>query len=324
MKNKIDISEDEILKNYTKVLDILLLDHSTKKNIIWGTKNYEHLGNGYFHNEEITTEKITGINGNLIMPRVSKNENLQQLRIKNMAEVFTPSWVCNIQNNIIDNSWFERKNVFNKESFNKKNWTTNRNKIKFPKNKNWKDYINEKRFEIACGEAPYLVSRYDSTAGQFIEIENRIGLLDRKLRVINENVNTSDDWINVTKLAYKNIYGYEWQGDSLLLAREAMLFTFIENYNYKFKKEPSLKSIQDISNIISWNLWQMDGLNGVVPYSNKEIKRKKVNLFGEEEIYKTKHNGIYCIIKNWSKKDDKTGKNGKKIKYVDLIKRKYV
>jgi hypothetical protein len=32
-----------------------------------------------------------------------------------MAEVFTPSWICNAQNNLIDNTWFGRDNVFNKE-----------------------------------------------------------------------------------------------------------------------------------------------------------------------------------------------------------------
>ena len=55
------------------------------------------------------------------------------------------------------------------------------------------------------------------------------------LRVINENVVDSDKWIKIAKLAYKNIYAYEWQGDSLLLARESMLFTYIENYEYKIQ-----------------------------------------------------------------------------------------
>jgi hypothetical protein len=218
--------------------------------------------------------------------------------------------------------------VFNSE-LSKKKWKTNRERIEFPQNKTWKDYVNDTRLEITCGEAPYITSRYDTTNGKFIEIENRIGLLDRKLRVVNENVNNSEEWINATQSAYKNIYAFEWQGDSLLLARESMLYTFIENYKYKFGKEPLLKSIQDIAYIISWNVWQMDGLKGVVPYSCGEIKTKIVNLFGEEEIDNSfckgclknnmfDHNGIYCLIMDWSNKDLK----GKKIRFIDLIKNK--
>ena len=69
---------------------------------------------------EIKSENISGKNGNIIMPRVQKDQILQQSRVKKMAEVFTPSWICNAQNNLIDNAWFEGKNVFNKEIPNEK------------------------------------------------------------------------------------------------------------------------------------------------------------------------------------------------------------
>lgn len=329
MRTQIDILENEILEKYPEVLDILLQDQTTQNNIIWATSNYEYLGEYYSESKPINSEHITGINGNVIMPRVQKDEMLQQSRVKNMAEVFTPSWICNDQNNLIDNAWFERKNVFNKEISGEKKWKTNREKIEFSENKTWKDYINDKRLEIACGEAPYITSRYDTTTGKFIEIESRIGLLDRKLRVVNENVHDSDEWLEASKSAYKNTYAYEWQGDSLLLARESMIITFIENYKHKFEKEPLLKSIQDIANIISWNVWQMDGLKGVVPFSCNEIKTKSVNLFGEEETDNSfckgclnnnmfEHNGIYCLIMDWSNKDLK----GKKLRFIDLIENK--
>jgi hypothetical protein len=329
LRTQIDILENEILEKYPEVLDILLQDQTTQNNIIWATSNYEYLGEYYSESKPINSEHITGINGNVIMPRVQKDEMLQQSRVKNMAEVFTPSWICNDQNNLIDNAWFERKNVFNKEISGEKKWKTNREKIEFSENKTWKDYINDKRLEIACGEAPYITSRYDTTTGKFIEIESRIGLLDRKLRVVNENVHDSDEWLEASKSAYKNTYAYEWQGDSLLLARESMIITFIENYKHKFEKEPLLKSIQDIANIISWNVWQMDGLKGVVPFSCGEIKTKSVNLFGEEETDNSfckgclnnnmfEHNGIYCLIMDWSNKDLK----GKKLRFIDLIENK--
>lgn len=39
MPKEVDIIEDNILKKYQNVLDILLLDQTTKKNIFWATDN---------------------------------------------------------------------------------------------------------------------------------------------------------------------------------------------------------------------------------------------------------------------------------------------
>jgi hypothetical protein len=34
-----------------------------------------------------------------------------------------------------------------------------------------------------------------------------------------------------------------------------------------------------------------------------------------------KHNGIYCLIKDWGNKDPETGRKGRKIKFIDLLKK---
>ena len=52
--------------------------------------------------------------------------------------------------------------------------------------------MDAQRLEISCGEAPYLVSRYDTVMGETIPISQRIGLLDRKLRVVSENTDTEE------------------------------------------------------------------------------------------------------------------------------------
>ena len=322
----IDIREDDLLALSAEVLDTLLRDHSTGRNIFWATHDYEALGPGYDYHSEILPHLITGEHGMVIRPRVLKTKAEQTDRSKDMAEVFTPSWVCNAQNNLVDEAWFGRKNVFNLEHNTPSHtWKANPDKIEFPKGKTWKDYVRATRMEITCGEAPYLVSRYDATTGDPIPIEQRIGLLDRKLRVISENIDTSGDWLEWAQVAYKNIYGYEWQGDNLLLAREALLWTFIEYYQAKFRKSPLLKSINYIAYIVSWNLWQMDGLKGVVPDSCRNgVTEKQMTLFGEEEHIVNcpgcqqenirKHNGIYCLIRDW-------GNDKKKIRFIDLIKR---
>lgn len=333
MRTGIDILENEIVQQYPNVLDILIRDHTTQTNIFWATDNYKHLGYLYDYYAPITPELITGDNGSIIMPRVHKDQVLQKERSKKMAEVFTPSWVCNAQNNLIDEAWFGDKNIFNYEMTNSdgsKSWESNPEKIKFPKGKTWKHYIRDTRLEVACGEAPYITSRYDTTTGEFISIERRIGILDRKLRVINENVENSGEWLKAAQTAFQNTYAFEWQGDSLLLARESMLTTFIENYTHKFGKEPLLRSIQYIAYIISWNVWQMDGLKGVIPNSCGHKKIVSVNLFGETDTKYSfcegcekgnikKHNGIYCLVKDWSNKDLKTGRRGRKIRFIDLI-----
>jgi hypothetical protein len=334
MQAEIDILENDILEKYPEVLDILLRDHTIQQNIFWATNNYQELGDNYQFSSHILTKSITGKNGHIIMPRVKKDKFLQQSRVREMAEVFTPSWICNAQNNLIDNAWFENENVFNTEielENGTRSWVVNHNKICFPKGKTWKHYVRDTRLEMACGEAPYITSRYDTTTGEFIPIDKRIGLLDRKLRVINENVDDSGEWLETAQTAFKNIYAFEWQGDSLLLAREAMLITFIENYKLKFGNEPLLKSIQYIAYIISWNIWQMDGLKGVIPNSCKTYSIEIADIFETKtDIVKCKgcesqniklHNGIYCNIMDWQVNDKETSKAGKIIRFIDLLKK---
>ena len=142
-----------------------------------------------------------------------------------------------------------------------------------------------------------------------------------------------NEWIEWAIMAYHNIYGYEWQGDNLLLARKALLYTFIEYYQAVFKMAPPMESINEIADIISWNLWQMDGLKGVVPDSCHDVVSKhkpvpQLDFFSteipqeskpkvspcpgcaEDNIYK--HNGKYCKIRDWDE--------NKTIRFIDLIK----
>ena len=336
-KENIDIKEDEIAALSPELLAILLRDHTlstpdVQVNILWATSNYSHLGDGFAYADQITIDKITGKYGKIIIPRAAKTANAQRQRSREMAEVFTPSWICNKQNNLIDNAWFGTEGVFNTEvdmPNGNHTWKVNTNFIVFPEGKTWRDYVGDTRMEITCGEAPYLVSRYDTVTGEEIPIEKRIGLLDRKLRVVSENTETTEEWLDGARLAYKNTYGYEWQGDNLVLAREALLYTFIDYFRAKFRKMPSLKSLSYIAYVISWNIWQMDGLKGVIPDTCRSTKISNVGLFGdvEETITPCKgckdgdlklHNGTYAIICDWGQ-NGKPEKAKKKFRYIDLI-----
>lgn len=321
-KNKIDIKENYIYRLNNELLEILLKDRSSKKNIIWATDNYEHRGFGYQSSDEISIMSITGHKGEIIKPRTEKSKKEQSVRIRDKAEVFTPSWICNKQNNLVDNAWFGTDFVFNRET--DKTWVATTESINFPTvtGKTWQDYINDVRLEITCGEAPYLVSRYDTVSGKMIELSQRIGLLDRKLRIVSENTESEEEWLKWAIKSFQNTYGYDWQGDNVLLARENLLFTFIDYYKAKFDKEPTIDILKKIADILSWNIWQMDGLKFVIPESCKEVEKGQLTLFGMNTDKQScpgcaknnpyAHTGIYCIIKDW--------KANKKVKFVSLLK----
>ena len=318
----IDVKEDDLLLADFEILNILLYDHSSKKNIIWATDNYQKYGDRFKFDFEITIDKITGNYGEVIKPRSKKTVEEKNKRIKDNAEVFTPSWICNEQNNLADEAWFGRKNIFNKVL--NKSWESIDEKILFPENKTWKEYVNSLRLEISCGEAPYLASRYDTVTGKMIKVKDRIGLLDRKLRIVSENIDEEAEWINWGIKSIKSVYGYDWQGDNVLLARENILYTFIDYYKDKFNKKPSHELVKQIAEIVSWNIWQMDGLKFVIPNSCKNEKIVEMTLFGEEEHEKEclgckknsykNHNGIYCKIMNWE--------TNKQIKFISLLNKK--
>lgn len=317
---KVDIKENEILNSDPKLLEILLKDNSSGKNIIWATDDYAGNGEGFSANDQITIDSVTGENGELIKPRTEKTKQEQLNRIRNKAEVFTPSWICNQMNNLVDEAWFGRKNPFNVEG--DKSWKAKKAKIRFPKDKTWQDYVRTTRLEITCGEAPFLVSRYDTVSGDIIPIKERIGLLDRKLRIVSENTTTQKQWYFWAKEAVKSIYGFDWQGDNVLLARENLLFTFCDYHEKNFRRYPSKKQLRSIAEIVSWNIWQMDGLKFVIP-NTCHIKKSVVEgFFGEkieteekcagcEKNDPNRHNGIYCLVMDW--------KEGKKVKFAALF-----
>lgn len=322
-KELIDIKEDNLINADYELLDILLKDRTSGKNILWGTDIYSTHGRGFQSSDYMSVEKVTGFYGEIIRPRVKKSKEEQLARIRDKAEVFTPSWICNKQNNLIDSNWFGYNNVFNIEKGIE--WISTE-KVIFPENKSWQDYIKSLRLEVSCGEAPYLTSRYDSVSGKSIPVNSRIGMLDRKFRVINENIDDFDEWIKFAEDALKSVYGYDWQGDNVLLARENLLYTFVDNFKYKFNKKPSLELVKNIAYIISWNIWQMDGINFIIPYSckNEVLINLQMNLFGEEEKSVVecigckknnihKHNGIYSKIMNWE--------SNRANKFINLVSR---
>ena len=265
----IDVLENELSRGGGALLRVLLIDHTTGKNIRWATEDYAALGEGYAPEREITAASITGAHGRVIQPRVLKDAAAKVQRTKGQAEVFTPAWLCNQQNNLVDDAYFGRENVFNFPSRNGKNWRTNYAPILFPDRRAWQTYVLAPRLEMSCGEAPYLVSRYDVSTGRPIPFLRRIGLLDRKLRVIDERTDSPRTWFLWVRRAFESVYGFDLAGDNVLLARENLLATFLDAYQEKFIGQPTRRQLLSIARVVAWNIWQMDGLDGTTPYSTR-------------------------------------------------------
>lgn len=227
----IDVKEFDIPKD---VLEILLLDRTTGNNILWGTDQY-----GYDPNSEIRIDQI--ISGDVIKPRVLKSQEDQKSRTDSKAEVYTPIEIIKKMNDSVD---MEEPDT--------------------------EKYIRKNVLEITCGEAPYLVSRYDVSTGKMIPLSERQGLLDRKMRRINELEVTKDKrtWEVCMTYAIQSTYGYEWQGDSLLLARENILYDVIDWYEDKFQEVMPLEMMKEIAGIVTYNIFQMDGVTMCIPYSD--------------------------------------------------------
>lgn len=303
--NNIDIREDYLLKK-DNLLEFLLEDKTTSKNILWATDSYATMGELFAPQAEIITELVTGEYGTLIQPRAVKSKEEQLYRTREKAEVFTPLSIVKQMNEACDSKRITKYN--------------------------WQEYLASLKLEITCGEAPYIVSRYDpvSDSQELVPIPKRVGFLDYKMRIVSKYCDTVEDWIKWAKIAFQSSYGYEWQGDSLLIARENLLYTFIDYYKDKFKKSPTLKLQKEIAEIIVWNIFQMDGLRYVIPMS---CKNENVIVKGEETLFEKKedysmeklclgcekktaknHNGLYVKIMDWVK--------GEPIKFVDIVLKK--
>ena len=289
-----DIQGDIAFLHSVGILEALLEDRTTKRHILWGTDAYAERGPEYARDQEIEIGLITRENGGILKTRAQKAAEQQSERTRQHAEVFTPAWICRMMNDHADREWFGREEVF----FRKDGTPTKR--VEFKK-KSWKRYVDSKRLEITCGEAPYLVSRYDVSSGEPIPLPRRVGMLDRKLRVVNENADTEVDWLKWTFRAFEATYGYEFQGDNLLIARINLMMTFAEALDARWRREPTWKEWQRLSRIVTWNIWQMDGLTFTLPYAKGHELLEQTDFLSQLGFAPAEEESTqpYCRIYLW-------------------------
>ena len=317
MEQLIDFHAPEV----QAVLDTLLKDRSTGKNIIWATDPPKELQTVMYEpvtdRSQITTQQLGLTHYEVVLPRMMKQTDTQQQRTRKKGEVFSPAWVCNKMNNALDADWFrglgaeENAGQFTVEL--PQGWQTVETPVQFPVCKGrtpaWVQYVQSRRLEVTCGEAPFLVSRYDAATGEMIPVARRIGILDRKLRVVSENAATEDEWHKYATHAVQSTYGYEYQGDNLLLARVNLLLTYAEHLQARWQRKPTKEELQPIATIISWNLWQMDGLHLSVPGGKPQPEAEQLDLFSMFGAAEPQPPTVSCKVKNWRKGSHGTAQN---------------
>ena len=259
------------------VYERLLIDRTRsmngkKHNIIWASEGKE-ADASYLATDEVL---LKDIQQGVIIPRCLKNRMIQKERTKDNAEVFTPLWIVKRQNDHLDEEI-----------------------------ENLEDYTKKTCLEVTCGEGPYIVSRYNLETGETIPLAERQGFLDRKLRRINKEIDDFCDWQWHVEWAFKASYGFEWNGDSLLLARENLLGTYCDYFVDKWTVLPMKSLIETIVEIISYNLFQMDGLKFSIPLLTRmgtESKSQQLSLFDvveDESVEPVLEEPIPVWIKNW-------------------------
>ena len=125
----------------------------------------------------------------------------------------------------------------------------------------------------------------------------RIGILDRKLRIIGEHTCTAEDWFHWAKRALESAYAYEYQGDSLFLARLNLFLSISEYHRHLWKRPLNRHQQEEVARILSWNLWQMDGLTATTPFVTKQGKPED-SLFDFYAIT-AERRPLRSLIRDW-------------------------
>ena len=189
------------------------------------TRDYD----GHAFDEEITPELAA-----TFVPRWEKSRAVQRARTKSKAEVFTPtSLIARILALTVRECGEDI-------------------------------YSPDKTFvEPCCGEGAFLLTRRDQNTGATIDVQNRVGVLDRKLL----GIDTDDEnaWKEVALQCLESVYGYEYSGDSLTLARVNVYLTMTEHAAHRGYTW-SETELDAIAETIAQHIWQVDGTTNRPPW----------------------------------------------------------
>lgn len=245
------------------LLGPLLQDRTTRQPLVWATESYSSLGKGYQARDCLSPALLVRREEELLALRKGKVGE----RTRKHGEVFTPFKICK---QMCDFAHAELAGL------------------------PWREYVSARVLEITCGQAPFLASRVDLSDGRQIPLYERCGLLDRKLKLVCVNAGSEEQWLAWAFRALQATYGYEFQGDNLLYARMNILRAFEEYLEARWQREPTREEYKRAVETIAWNIWQMDGLKGVPPFTAPP-RKGPLSLLGQDA------GSGPCRIRDWQK-----------------------
>lgn len=152
------------------------------------------------------------------------------------------------------------------------------------------EYITNTYFEPNCKPNSYLVTNHT------ISLEQRIGVIDRKLRLIDREMRlvggiaNKAEWFKYVIFAYQSIHGATTNLTFLIQLRLNLLNTFLEYYVNHFHCYPLDSNLYTIARIISTN----------IIYSNTQVLNVRVfvgSFFCKDDIRISLKSDIFELFK---------------------------
>ena len=79
--------------------------------------------------------------------------------------------------------------------------------------------------------------------------------------------------------------------------------TFFEYVEYVWDRQPTDKELKPIINIVTWNIWQMDGLTGTIPFKKAQEQHQQLDMFSmmgfDDESKAEEEPQPLCRIFDW-------------------------
>lgn len=150
--------------------------------------------------------------------------------------------------------------------------------------------IHSLTLEPCCGEAPFIADLYDRVDGHCIDFDNRTGLLDMKCK----KCKSAEDILD----SLKSSYGVELQGDSLYLGRMNAVQDAYEWYDHLFGACPDEKTVDNMCEIVAWNIIQMDMLTFKTPTedNNEEMCDPRIMSLWDDPVG---NSPTWGIVADW-------------------------
>lgn len=197
---------------------------------------------------EITPEWLMRHGVEQLRRRCDKSKTEQRARTKRRAEVFTPTSVVAY---MVEQAESAKLGVTVEEL------------DTVP----WRDRIQLRSADMCCGEGAFMTTLYDPITGEDIPEPERVGVLDRKLRLVVENAPMSMA-TRYLLTALRTSYACELVGDNVILARMNVLLAWREAYCRVMGTSPSVAEMTEACEVICGTVMQVDVLTGMIPASD--------------------------------------------------------